>query len=298
MTDDTPPPAARSLIGIAIAVAIAALIALAGSAGGATVTSPVGIWPAFACAAIVAFAIQWIAFIPAFIAQSERYYDLVGSLTYLSVAAFGFSINGDPRSALLAALIVIWAVRLGSFLFLRIRDAGSDRRFDRIKPFFIRFLMTWTLQGLWVLITGGAALAAMTAATTVPLGPVAMVGFALWIIGFGIEVVADRQKREFRRDPANKDRFIAHGLWAWSRHPNYFGEILLWTGVAVIAAPALTGWQYATLISPVFVYLLLTRVSGVPLLTRLGLKRWGDDPAYREYLARTPALFPRPPHRA
>jgi steroid 5-alpha reductase family enzyme len=293
MTKDTP-PAARSLIGIAIALALAALLAFAGSQHGIHI----GDLPAFAVVAAIAFAVQWLAFVPAYLSQSERYYDLTGSLTYLSVTAVALAVKGDGRAALLAALIAVWALRLGSFLFLRIRDAGSDQRFDRIKPFFFRFLMTWTLQGLWVLVTAGAALAAMTSARVVPLGPLAAAGAILWLAGFTIEVIADRQKRAFRRDPANRDRFIHHGLWAWSRHPNYFGEILLWCGIALIAAPALEGWQFATLISPVFVYLLLTRVSGVPLLERQALQRWGDEPAYRAYRETTPVLFPRPPRRS
>jgi len=293
MTQDTP-PVARSLIGIAVALALAAVLTVAGSQQGIRV----GAVPAFAVVALIAFAVQWLAFVPAYLCQSERYYDLTGSFTYLSVTGFALAVGGNERSVLLAALVGIWAMRLGSFLFLRIRDAGSDQRFDRIKPFFFRFLMTWTLQGLWVLFTAGAALAAMTSARVVPLGPVAAVGTVLWLAGFTIEVVADRQKRAFRRNPANRDRFIHRGLWAWSRHPNYFGEILLWLGVAVIAAPALQGWQFATLISPLFVYLLLTRVSGIPLLERQALQRWGDDPDYRAYRENTPALFPRPPRRS
>lgn len=292
MTQDKP-PVTRSMAGILIALGLAALLGLAGSQHGLRI----GAVPAFALVALVAFVVQWLAFIPAYLSQSERYYDLIGSLTYLSVTAFALAGKGDARSVLLATLIAVWALRLGSFLFLRIRDAGKDQRFDRIKPFFFRFLMTWTLQGLWVLFTAGAALAAMTSTRTVPLGPVAGLGAVLWLAGFALEVMADRQKRAFRRDPANRGRFIHHGLWAWSRHPNYFGEILLWLGVAVVAAPALQGWQYATLISPLFVYLLLTRVSGIPLLERQARQRWGDEPDYRAYREATPALFPRPPRR-
>ncbi|MFT7287275.1 MAG: steroid 5-alpha reductase family enzyme [Halieaceae bacterium] len=292
MTDITKrPPITRSVIGIAIATALGVLVALAGSSGGLSV----GPLPALAMAALVVYGIQWLAFIPAFLSQSERYYDLVGSLTYLSVVGFALSVKGDARSMLLAGLVAIWALRLGSFLFLRIRDAGSDRRFDRIKPFFFRFLMTWTIQGLWVLMTAGAALAAMTSASSTTPGVVAVLGALLWLLGFAIEVAADRQKRQFRRDPANRERFITHGLWAWSRHPNYFGEILLWCGVALIALPALSGWQYLTLSSPLFVYLLLTRISGIPLLDAGALKRWGDDPDYQAYRKATPVLFPRPP---
>jgi len=291
VTDPKAPPIGRSLAGLAIALAIAAAAAAAGSHRGLDL----GPLPAFGALALLAFAIQWLAFVPAYLAQSERYYDLIGSITYLSTAALALSVKGDPRSLLLFALISVWALRLGSFLFLRIRADGRDQRFDRIKPFFFRFLMTWTLQGLWVLITAGAAFAAMTGSRQAGLDAWALAGAVLWLLGFAIEAVADAQKRRFRRDPANAGRFITGGLWAWSRHPNYFGEILLWVGIALIAFPALEGWQYLTLVSPLFVYLLLTRVSGVPALEKIAERRWGDDPAFRAYRAATPALFPRPP---
>jgi steroid 5-alpha reductase family enzyme len=195
----------------------------------------------------------------------------------------------------LVVLVSIWALRLGTFLYRRIHKSGSDSRFDDIKPSFTRFLMAWTLQGLWVFLTLAAALAAMTAQSAPPLGLVGWLGIAVWAAGFAIEVIADAQKQAFRKDPANKGRFIRSGLWAWSRHPNYFGEIVLWSGIALIALPALSGWQYVTLISPLFVYLLLTRVSGIPILESRADARWGDKPDYQAYKARTPVLFPRPP---
>jgi len=111
-------------------------------------------------------------------------------------------------------------------------------------------------------------------------------------MGFSIEVIADQQKRNFRKI-AGAHAFISTGLWARSRHPNYFGEILLWTGIALLALPALTGWQMATLISPVFVYLLLTKVSGVPLLEKKSDSKWGGHPEYEAYKATTPELVPK-----
>ena len=117
----------------------------------------------------------------------------------------------------------------------------------------------------------------------------------VWAIGFAIETVADAQKRAFRGDPANGGRFIGSGLWAWSRHPNYFGEIVIWVGIAIIAALALSGWQWVTMVSPVFVVVLLTRVSGIPILERQATARWGEDQDYREYRAKTAVLIPRPP---
>ena len=140
---------------------------------------------------------------------------------------------------------------------------------------------------------GGVPVFALCVALAVPLGRLAAAGIALWGAGFIVEVAADAQKRRFRLQPENADRFIATGLWARCRHPNYLGEILLWTGVAVTALPALDGWRYLTLVSPVFVWLLLTRVSGIPLLEAQADRKWGADPAYRAYKARTPALVPR-----
>lgn len=248
----------------------------------------------FGICVALAFIIQWLAFIPAWFFQTERFYDLTGSLTYLSTVAVALFLggSGDFRAQLLAVLVAIWALRLGSFLFARISKDGKDGRFDSIKPHFARFLMVWTLQGLWVAVTAGAALAAISANTVVAPDAFLWVGLLLWLLGFVIEVIADRQKQRFRNEPENHGVFIQSGLWSVSRHPNYFGEILLWLGIAVMAYPALSGWQYITLVSPLFVFFLLTRISGIPLLEKRADKRWGDDAAYQAYKARTPVLVP------
>ncbi len=252
----------------------------------------------FALCAAVAYLINWAAFVPAWLRRTERFYDLTGTLTYLTVVAIALAAGSRSSVAMvLATLVAVWALRLGSFLVLRIRQEGTDRRFDRIKHDPARFLVAWTLQALWVVLTAGAALAAMTSATESQFELIGVVGIMVWLVGFGIEAAADDQKRAFRADPANRGRFITTGLWAWSRHPNYFGEIALWVGVALVALPALSGWQYLTLVSPLFVALLLTRVSGVPLLEARGRATWGDDPDYQDYVARTPVLVPRPPRR-
>lgn len=274
----------------AITLLIGALLAWAGSWQGQLYSG----LPMFALSVLLAFVIQWLVFIPAYIWQTERYFDLTGSLTYLSVVAFSLLLTGktDVRSLLLAAMVAIWAARLGTFLFTRISQDGSDSRFDTIKPDFWRFLSTWTLQGLWVSFTCAAALVSISSGTEKPLGIVGVVGAMVWLLGFSIEVIADRQKREFRADPANRGKFIDSGLWARSRHPNYFGEITLWLGVAIVAVPTLSAWQYVGLISPVFVALLLIRVSGIPMLEKSADERWGGDPNYEAYKARTPVLIP------
>ena len=282
-----------ALVAFPIVVLIGAGVAAAGSQGGSTA----GGIPVFALCVALAFLIQWVAFIPAYLLQTERFYDLTGSVTYITVTIVAMLLGptADARSFLLLALVVIWAARLGSYLFRRIRKAGKDDRFDAIKPSFIRFLNAWTLQALWISLTLAAALAAITTTARKDLGVVALVGLLVWAAGFAIEAAADAQKSRFRADPANRGAFIHTGLWAWSRHPNYFGEIMLWIGVALIAVPVLHGWQWITLISPVFVFLLLTRVSGVPLLEKKADQKWGGRDDYDAYKARTPVLVPRPP---
>jgi steroid 5-alpha reductase family enzyme len=283
----------RAIIALPIVVLIAAGIAWAGSQGGYTVS---GI-PIFALCVALAFIIQWLAFIPAYLKQTEKFYDLIGSITYLSVVWLAVLLSpvADARSWLLVAFVSIWAIRLGTFLFRRVRAAGEDRRFRDIKPSWPRFLVAWTTQGLWVSLTLAAALAAITTMIRQELDIFALVGTLVWLLGFGIEVIADRQKSAFRADPENKDKFINSGLWSWSRHPNYFGEIVLWIGVAIIAIPVLSGWQWLTLISPVFVFILLTRVSGVPMLEARADQKWGGQADYEEYKARTSQLILRPP---
>ena len=285
--------AAQNLIPIIIAVLVGAAIAWAGSDGGVRY----GAIPVFALCGALAFAINWLAFIPAAITQTEHYYDLTGGISYVSVTIAAVVLSGDLdlRQTLVAAMVMIWSIRLASFLFIRISKAGKDSRFDDIKTRPLQFLLAWTLQGLWVLLTAAAALAVITGGVSKPLGVVGAIGIAIWLAGILIEIVADQQKSQFRKNPANKGKFISTGLWAWSRHPNYFGEIVLWIGMAIVAIPVLQGWQWATLISPVFVYFLLTKVSGVPMLEDKADERWGGQEDYEDYKRRTPVLVMKPP---
>ena len=260
-------------------------------------SSKVGAVPAVVLCAGAAFAINWLAFVPSYLKRTEHYFDLVGSLTHLTlifVALVGSS-DLDLRATVVSILVGVWAVRLGSFLFLRARQAGGDGRFDTIKHHPGTFFSWWSLQALWVLVTGSCSLAVITSMERQSFGWCAGVGVALWGSGFVMEIVADRQKTQFRSQSKNTSSFIHSGLWAWSRHPNYFGEILLWIGIAVVAIPLLSGWRWVALISPIFVFVLLTRISGIPILERRANERWGDDPIYREYLQSTPILLLRKP---
>lgn len=280
-----------ALFSMPIVIIIGIGFAAAGSGGHTR------IWglPVYAFGVCLAFVIQWIVFVPSYLKQSEKYYDLTGGATYVTIAitAVYLSPMVDNRSILLATLISIWAIRLGVFLFRRIHKSGKDGRFDTIKTSFLRFLLAWTLQGLWVTFTLAAALAAITTPLKRELGWFTLVGLIIWFIGFGIEALADAQKSAFKANSANKGKFINTGLWSKSRHPNYFGEIVLWIGVAIIAFPVLQGWQYTTLISPVFVALLLTKISGVPMLEKRADETWGGQADYETYKKETPVLVPR-----
>lgn len=292
-TPTRPTSSRSSLIAIVVALAIGALVAIAGSQGGATI----GGLPLFALAVAAAFAIQVIAFIPAMLLQTERFFDLTGSLTFfvISAALVLLAPMPDARSWILAAMVMLWAARLGSFLALRVHKAGSDGRFDQIKGSPLRFLQVWVIQGAWVSLTAAAAWIAISAgsASRAPIGWLTVVGIVVWVLGMVIEIVADAQKSAFRADPRNRDEFIRTGLWSRSRHPNYFGEIVIWVGVFITAAPVLVGWQWVALLSPLFVILLLTRVSGIPLLEARAEKKWGDRADYVAYREQTPVLIPK-----
>ena len=247
---------------------------------------------------VMCFVIQWIAYIPAFLLKTEKFYDLTGSLTYIGTVLFALYATGSFQNLKLGNLIVgmaiiMWAVRLGSFLFMRIRKDKKDGRFDSIKTSFSQFFMTWTLQGMWVFICSSAAFIAIANPQGVVINSVFILGFVIFIIGFVVEVIADNQKTAFRSIPENKDQFINEGLWARSRHPNYFGEITLWTGVTIMGISSFEGMNYLAIFSPIFSYLLLVYVSGVRMLEYRGHKKWGHLDEYNSYKKNTPKLIPK-----
>ncbi|MBT3850879.1 MAG: DUF1295 domain-containing protein [Gammaproteobacteria bacterium] len=246
---------------------------------------------------VMIFVIQWIAYVPAFIFKTEKFYDLTGSITYISAIAFALYSTNDSQSLdlgslIIGAAIIIWAVRLGSFLFIRVHKDKKDGRFDSIKTSFSQFFMTWTLQGMWVFICSSAALIAIANPSGVDINSIFVFGLVLFILGFVVEVIADNQKSAFRSIPENKDAFINEGLWARSRHPNYFGEITLWTGITVMGISTFEGMNYLALFSPIFTYLLLNYVSGVRMVEYRGNKKWGHLDDYNAYIKNTPKLIP------
>jgi len=285
--------AIKSIIGIILSILVGVGLAIAGSQGSARI----GGIPIFALGIIAVYLIQWIAFIFSYINKTEKFYDLTGSFTYISISFFLILAipDIDGRAVLLFAMVIIWATRLGTFLFNRVMQAGKDDRFDEIKVNFFRLLLTWTLQGLWVSFTASAAWAAIATTNRKELGIIAVIGFVIWAIGTIFELLADAQKSEFKAKPENDGKFIQSGLWALSRHPNYFGEIIIWVGVAVVAIPVLSGWALLTLISPLWVIAQLTLISGIPMLEKKADKRWGGQEDYERYKKNTPILIPKLP---
>jgi steroid 5-alpha reductase family enzyme len=182
---------------------------------------------------------------------------------------------------------------VGAFLVKRIHRAGKDSRFDELKLYFFRFWNAWNLQGLWISFTSSAAWIVLTSRRKIDLDVFAVLGFLIWLFGLIIEITADQQKNRFKADPVNKGKFINAGLWSHSRHPNYFGEITLWIGMVIIALPVFQGWQWIGLISPLFVAILLTRISGIPILEKRADQKWGGQEDYKEYKKKTPVLIPK-----
>ena len=242
----------------------------------------------------MAVLIQFVIFVPSFLFQTEKFYDLTGSLTYISVTSIAYISLDNPTTidTILYLYVIVWAGRLGIFLFRRINKDGKDERFDKAKKKFFWFLQYWMGQAAWVVFTAGASILAILSPVEAELEVIAFIGIFLWWSGFLIEVISDYQKRKFRETSDPKTEFISTGLWARSRHPNYFGEITLWVGMAVISLSSLSGIEYVTaIVSPVFVYLLLRKAEGVPMLERIADERYGELSDYQEYKANTPVLM-------
>ena len=245
-------------------------------------------------AVLFIFLIHLLIFVPSYYFQTEKFFDLTGTISYVSSVFFIFfktntvdSIN--LGSLALSTFIIIWSLILGTFLFLRIKKAGKDRRFNEIKKSFSWFFMTFSLSGMWVTICSICALTGI--ANGIIFSSTTIIGIIIFTIGFTIEIIADSQKTKFRAMDDNKDKFISIGLWKYSRHPNYLGEIILWLGISLISFSSLEGLQYITLISPIFTYLLLVNVSGINLLEKSGEKKWGHLDSYKSYKENTPRLI-------
>lgn len=245
--------------------------------------------------AVVDFGIQWACWAVAALLKTEKFFDLTGSATFLLLTYLSLKLGGTfyPRQKIQSSLIAAWAIRLGAFLFSRVLKDGKDGRFDKVRGNPKLFWIYWTIQGAWVFITLLPTLTLNNKKQDRPVSTRDYVGWGLWALGFFFEVLADYQKSAFKSNPDNAGKFIHHGLWSISRHPNYFGEILMWTGLFISASSVMSKpAEYATVISPLFVIFLLTKMSGIPILERQAAKRWGEDALYKAYVKNTAKLIP------
>ncbi|EKG13319.1 3-oxo-5-alpha-steroid 4-dehydrogenase [Macrophomina phaseolina MS6] len=291
----------------------------------------------------LAYGIQAAVAVPSIAAQSERFYDASGSITYLACtgvslvlpvlraryAAGTLGTNGllaevlrgrDWRQLALSAAVSIWAVRLGSFLLKRITaENGQDSRFDSIRVSPPKFLGAFMAQATWVSLCAlpVVLLNSLPAGSFAALGPLFLtdvIGLALYVFGIVFEATADRQKSQWmeeKKEKKHEEDFLTRGLWSKSRHPNYFGEITLWSGIAVAASGVVAstaglsglglsaglvgrlGAASMCAVSPAFVAFLLLKVSGIPLSENKYDKRYGDRKDYQEWKRNTPMLFPK-----
>ena len=285
----------KDYFNIIIIICFASIIALGGSHNSMTYNG----YPILFFCLSASFLVHWIIFIPSFLAKTEKFYDITGTLAYIItlylasvLTSYSSGASLEPRTLIIIGMVSFWALRLGIFLFIRVLKVGEDRRFREAKKSFSKYLVWWTMSALWVFLTTANALTLIINNKKLVNQPIFYLGLLIWFIGILFEIIADEQKRRFRLNEKNRGKFISSGLWSISRHPNYFGEIILWIGIAIISLPTLSGFQYVTLISPLFIYLLLTRISGVNLLEESSDKKWGDLPEYEQYKKETPVLVP------
>ncbi len=244
---------------------------------------------------LISLGINIVLFIPAFIFKTDKITDLSYSLSFIAVAVIGlFFSDHSIFRFILALMVVVWGLRLGIFLFIRIRKMNKDKRFDGVRENFIKFLRFWLLQAVAVWVILIPAIFFLLSGSS----EVFWAGLGVWAFGLIIEAAADIEKYMFRQDEKNKGRFINTGLWRYSRHPNYFGEILCWAGIYVFVFPALTGTQKLySLASPLFITILLLFVTGIPPLEKRADEKWGNEKDYQEYKRKTSILIPWFPRR-
>lgn len=243
---------------------------------------------------IIALGINLFMFIPAYLFKTDKLTDISYSITFVVVAIFGLMQSSlNLAHILLFLMIFIWAFRLGTYLLLRIRKIGKDNRFDNMRESVVKFGSFWVLQGFTVFVVLIPSTYFYNS-NFEQLSLLSYSGLLVWISGMLIESMGDYQKTKFINNPTNKGQWVNTGLWRYSRHPNYLGEILVWVGVYLFILPALNTEQALIgLISPIFITTLLLFVSGIPLLEKSANKKWGNDPDYLLYKKNTGILLPK-----
>lgn len=236
----------------------------------------------------ISIAINAVFFLIAYRYQTDKFTDLTYSVTFIVIAIFAYSHSTKNVShALVLALIVLWALRLGGFLIRRVHAIGRDDRFDSFRPFFFKFLAFWTMQTLTCFIVSLSALL-IFANSDQQLNPIFLAGITLTFLGLVFEAVADQQKYNFKTMHPNK--FMRKGLWKYLRHPNYSGEIVFWLGLCIASFGGSA--NVFAIISPIWISFILIKFSGIPLLRDKWEKNYGEQKAFQEYKKNSWYLFP------
>jgi steroid 5-alpha reductase family enzyme len=248
---------------------------------------------------LIIVAIQIVFFIFASALKTDKVTDLSYSMTFVAMALILLFSNARYAlpQLLIALFITVWGLRLGGYLFSRIIRLKKDDRFDGIRENPLSFAGFWFLQAItiWIVLLPITVVLSMRSALSV--SALTWVGAAVWGLGFVIETAADAQKYKFRNDPSNKGKWIDRGLWRLSRHPNYFGEMLCWWGLFLIASPYLEGMLMLSIFSPIFITFMLLFVTGVPTVEKKAEEKYGDNPEFLVYKNRTSLLVPLPPKK-
>lgn len=244
-------------------------------------------------ALLISLGINMLMFLPAFYFKTDKLTDISYAVTFVFIAIYMFLVNEISfGKLLLLVMISAWAIRLGGYLLMRTRKIGRDKRFDSMRDSFVGFGKFWLLQAIsvWIIMIPSIFFFSNTANLTV----LSLVGFIVWLAGFLIEGFADFQKFKFSNNLNNKGKWIEEGLWKYSRHPNYLGEIMVWVGVYLFIFPSLLGLEILIgFVSPIFIIVLLLFVSGIPLLEKSSDKKWGDRKDYQDYKKRVGVLLPK-----
>lgn len=245
---------------------------------------------------VFALVLNLLLFILAYSFRTDKLTDAAYALTFVGITVLGVVRNDMSNTKWLVSLVVlVWAARLGTYLVARINRTGQDKRFDQLRDSFFKFGLFWLSQALvaWVIMLPTTLLLAVPRVTTIDT--IVIVGIAVALLGIGLETIADRQKQKFQNDPLNKGKWIESGLWRYSRHPNYFGEILVWYGLYTASYSWLSSEQiWWAVLSPITITMLLVAVTGIPPLERSADKKWGKNPRYRAYKREVSMLVPMP----
>lgn len=255
-----------------------------------------------AISAIVTVLLQLIFFVIAASFRLDKLTDFAGGANFiiLALTVFVLAQTFSTRQCLITGLVCLWGVRLSAFLLFRIIKIGRDQRFQEAGKNIARFAVFWTFQAVWVytvslpviLVNSPRKAEPLTAPTMTRLDTA---GTIVFFMGFLCEAMADAQKYSYRQNTSNARHWCDTGLWRYSRHPNYFGEITLWWGIFLISTNVLRGAEWVAVLSPLFISAIILFLSGVPLLENSADIRYGSMEEYQRYKRATSPLLPLPP---